>query len=143
MTRLPDFTISTICICKFIINKQLLNEVVDDIENDQEWGLCYPLKPEAKVDITQAKAFIILDIMWKPNSIVVLSCIQSTTQNNEVVEHLMQNDKRHVSFIQHMFYLTFVQCNNIFLNKNNDYYLSLITLFTLEKYLVLARNQSL
>ena len=57
---------------KVLNNKQLLlNEVEHDIESYQGRGLCYQFV------ITQTdEALVILDIMRKPNAIIVLLCIQ-------------------------------------------------------------------
>jgi hypothetical protein len=49
--------------------KFLLNEVEYDIENYQGRGLSFP--PKAELDNTNREALIILDIIRKPNSIIV------------------------------------------------------------------------
>ena len=80
--NLSFFTIFLNILCEVILNnKQLLNEVEHDIENYQGRGLWW---------ITQTEALIILDIMRKPNSIIVLLCIQnvkSSTRGTD--EHLV------------------------------------------------------
>ena len=64
-------------------HKQLLNEVEHVIENYQGRSLCYPPKPKADVDNTNRGLDDSGDIMRKPNSIIVLLCIQNQkTKNN-------------------------------------------------------------
>ena len=55
--------------------KRLLNEDEYDIENDQGQGLCYQ-RGRRQRWITQPEALIILDVIRKPNSIIVLLYIQ-------------------------------------------------------------------
>ena len=68
-----------------------MNEVEHDIENYFRRGLCY-LQSRRLRWITQAEALIILDIMRKPNSIIVFLYIQNSKSSTRGTdEHLIQN----------------------------------------------------
>jgi hypothetical protein len=71
-------------------NKQLLNEVEYDIENYQGRGLCHLPTLKADVDNTNREALIILDIIRKPNSIIVLLYIASFGVDLEKLQNSCQ-----------------------------------------------------